>query len=96
VSLQIRLDISRVQSEHDDCIIIAQLPPQSVHKLNSSELVLRIQDPRVLFLSYIGIGDPVVFDGRVEVVVDGGHDPDDSAGIFGGGGRDEQSIEESD
>jgi hypothetical protein len=67
-----------------------------VHKLDSSELALRIQDPRVLLLSYVGIGDPVVFDGRVEVVVDGGCDPDDSAGIFGGGGRDEQRVEESD
>ena len=85
VPLQVRLDVPRVQRKHNDSILVAQLPLQSVHKLDGGEFALHIQVPRVLFLSLLGIGDPAVFNGRLEVVLHGGRDPDDSAGIGGGG-----------
>ena len=96
VSLQVRLDVPRVQRKYDNSVFVAKLPLQSIRKLDGGELALRVQVPRVLFLSHLGVGDPVVFDGRLEVVLHGGRDPDDSAGICGGSGRDEQGIEKPD
>ena len=96
VPLQVRLDIPRVQGKHNDSILVAQFPLQSIYKLDGGEFALHVQVPRVLFLSIFGIGDPIVFDGRVEVVLHGGRDPDDSAGIGGGGCRDEERVEKLD
>ena len=69
---------------------------QSVRKLDGGELALRVYEPRVLLTPYLGIGDPVVFDGRVEVVLHGGCDPDNSAGVRGSSGGDEERVEKPD
>ena len=86
MSLQIRLYISGIQRKYDDSIFVTQLPLESVRKLDSGKLALHVQEPGVLPLPYLGIGDPVVFDGGFEVVLHGRCDPDDSAGICRGGG----------
>lgn len=66
-----------------------------MNKLNSHILALHVQVLRALFSSDLGVSDPVVFDGRLEVVMHGGCNPDDSTGIHGSGGRDEEGVEES-
>ena len=84
MSLQVRLDVSRIQREEDDTIFVAQLSLQSVRQLDSGELTLAVERPRALFPSHIRIGDPVVFYGRVEEILDRRCDPDDPAGICRG------------
>ena len=81
VPLQIRLYVSGIEGKYDDTIFVTQLPLQSVRELDGSKLALHVQGPSVLFSSYFGIGDPVVFEGRIEVVLHRGCDPDDPAGV---------------
>ena len=81
VSLQVRFYVSRIHGKHDDAIFVTQLPLQSIHKLDSCELTLPVQGRRALLPSYLGVGDPVVFDGRVEPELGRGCNPDNPAGI---------------
>ena len=64
-------------------------PVSSIRKFDSSTLGLRVRVPRVSPPSHPGIGNPVVFDGRVEVVLHRGYDPD-------GFGRDRGRVEKLD
>ena len=50
----------------------------SMARLDSGSVA---EDGRILFPSYLGVGDPDVFEGRVEVASDGGCDRDDTIGI---------------
>ena len=81
VSLQVRFYVSRIHGKHDDTIFVTQLPLQSIHKLDSCELTLPVQGRRALLPSYLGIGDPVVFERSTEVVLCRGCNPDNPAGI---------------
>lgn len=94
--LQVGLDESRVHREEDDTIVVAQLPLQSMHQLDNGKLALSIQGERVLLPSHFGIGDPVVLNRRVEEIMHGGSNPDDSARVLGSSGRDDERVEEAD
>ena len=84
MSCQIRLDVSGVQREEYDTIFIAQLPLQGVYKLDGGKLALTIQLPSVLFLSCVGVSDPVVLDRWSEEILNRGRNPGDPAGILRG------------